>query len=429
MTSLGRRDALLAGAGLAAMAVTPGLGGLGAALASGLQPGGPLTTEGSKDWILSNMVNIRSYQPRSNRQMPRTEGVGFKSAAVVYPLVERSAASLLDLRGVKGRVELNDNEVTNTYTVLDGYHSGVKLARFDLTDISANEMEMHIELPTRCFRTRFDEQAAGAIGWANRWPEVAESTFAPQMFINYDQRGEYDMKFVQRMVKEWTGGNPKQQPPYILVMWLTGKVINLFQVSGEGLNFDRSGMIEGMDIEGAAVAAQRRRGSPFDMAALYVAVLREAGVPARLVVGYDKGSDEDAEEFLRRNDREPALHAWAEWYLHDDASNRGWWIPADPVRSRRKSSRLPNNFMDRPLPYLGAHDELDGLIPMAFHYHPPTTVRAYNSPGLWGWFSLDNPPDWAYQGLTFNATTRASRAGEQPFQQDDRRAPARRGRN
>jgi len=423
MGSISRRDTLIAGMGLAASAALPGLDGLGRAAGGALavQPGGPLSTAGSSDWIMKCMVNVRSYQPLNTGRMPRTEGFGFGSAAVVYPLVDRTAASQLDLRGVKGHVELNDERVTDTYTVLEGYHSGVKLARFDLTDVKAHEMELHIELPTRCYRTRFDEDAAGRIGWPSRLPAAAESTFQPQMFINYDQRGEYDMKLIQRMVKQWTGGNPKQQPPYTLVKWLTGQVINTFQVSGEGLNFDRSGMIEGMDIEGAAVAAQRRRGSPFDMAAFYVAVLREAGVPARLVVGYDKGSDEDAEEFRRRNDREPALHAWAEWYLHDDGANRGWWIPADPVRARRKSSRMPNNFMDRPVPYLGGHDELDGLIPLAFHYHPPTTVRAYNSPGLWGWFSLDNPPDWAYQGLTFDATTRASRAGEQPFRDDRRR--------
>ncbi|MEL7473459.1 MAG: hypothetical protein AAGK04_09095, partial [Planctomycetota bacterium] len=69
--------------------------------------------------------------------------------------------------------------------------------------------------------------------------------------------------------------------------------------------------------------------------------------------------------------------------------------------------------------------DLDGFVPISFHYHPPTTVRAYNSPGFWGWFSLDNPPTWAYQGLTFDARTRSTRANDDAFEQEGQRQPNR----
>ncbi|MEL7473353.1 MAG: transglutaminase domain-containing protein, partial [Planctomycetota bacterium] len=348
MAPIGRREALIWTVGSVAA-----VGGLPSIAMGARQNATPLTTSNARDWILRVGVNVRKYQPRSNGRMPRTDGFEFKQAAVVYPLVDRSAASQLDVRRVAGKVELDDRLVTDKHTVIEGYHSGQKLARFDLTDVKADEMELELELPTRCFRTRLDEAAAANVQWPNDWPEAAESTFAPQMYVNYDPRGEYDMKRIQGLVRKWTGGKPKSQPPFVTAKWLTGQVINHFQPSGDGLNFDRSGMIEGLDFErgGAAFAAQRKRGTPWDMVALYVAVMREAGIPARLVVGYDAGGKQDEDDFLGGGNRDPVLRAWAEWFLPSGGREGGVWVPADVVEARKTASRLPNNFMDRPLPF------------------------------------------------------------------------------
>ena len=58
----------------------------------------------------------------------------------------------------------------------------------------------------------------------------------------------------------------------------------------------------------------------------------------------------------------------------------------------------------------------------AFQFHPPTSVRAYGSPGFWGWMVTPKEPTRAEQQISFNVVTTAKSAETQRRDMDaDRR--------
>lgn len=78
----------------------------------------------------------------------------------------------------------------------------------------------------------------------------------------------------------------------------------------------------------AAEAFAEKKGVCQDYAHVFIALCRKAGIPARYVAGMSKG--------------EGATHAWAEYFVPDDASEfgkgravQGKWFGMDPTRNKR----------------------------------------------------------------------------------------------
>lgn len=371
-----------------------------------------LSQSNPQQWTLTTTVNIRAYQAYNSRSMPATERFEFKRAAVVYPMIAGTASSETNTETATGSIDIDDRDaVAEPDAMLEGYPSGTTLARWDLTNIDAREMTLEVVLPVKAFRTEINEKLASEVDWpSGQWPEIAASSLEPQLYIDYGPDGAYDMRPIEELVNEWTGGNPRGAKPYLAAKWLLGRVVEHVQPSGPGFNNDRGGSIEGLDVQGAAATAVNKRGSAIDMALLLTAVYREAGIPARLVVGYDAGSDKEQQRFLKTSRANaPEIRAWVEFALFDEAAGTLTWIPADPHAMRKSSSRIRPNFMEREQKYFGNHDELDGVIPFAFQLHPPTTVRSYGSPAFWGWAVLDNPPNYSEQSISFRAARTAQR--------------------
>lgn len=385
------------------------------------QPNPFITLDHEHYWTLKLAVNVRSYQEQPHQRpgdIPRFEVWTFDTVSVVFPLIERTAGHRLDLRNVQSRFTFDDDVVSEGRPELmpRTYHSGARLGRWDALKVHGRELELQLDLPMMCARTTFNEEAAAGVGWPNGpWPAEAASTFEPQMFIDHDADGPYDMEPVRRFVQRWTGGRPQSQPPLVVAKWLAGKMVEEFQLSGQGLKWYR-GQLQGIDLLGAPEAIRRGRGSVFDMACALTAVYREAGLPARVVIGWDVGdrkADRDDDLFLLTGGKGADLYAWVEFFLYDETTGAQGWIPVDVARIRRKQTRLARDFMDRPLRYFGTHDELDGLLPFALHFHPPTTVRAYGAPGFWGWFVTPEAPERAFQSLRFVAITTPVTAEQQ----------------
>jgi hypothetical protein len=61
--------------------------------------------------------------------------------------------------------------------------------------------------------------------------------------------------------------------------------------------------------------------------------------------------------------------------------------------------------LDKPWRYFGTLDDLDECFPFAFHLHPPTSVRAYGTPGFWGWMLAPTQPLSAQQSISFTVTS------------------------
>jgi hypothetical protein len=245
--------------------------------------------------------------------------------------------------------------------------------------------------------------------------------------VDLGNDGPYDMNPIKELVKRWTSGkDPKTIKPLPLAKYLAGEVLGWVQPSGNGLGYNRIGQLEGIDLQGAPLTAERRRGSEFDMVCLLAAVYREAGLPARTVIGYDIGEtkDEDRRNFLEKKGSED-IRTWLEFALLDEGTGQLHWIPVDVVRLRKAGSRPPP--LEKEWRYFGTHDELDGMIPFAFHFHPPTTVRAYGSPGFWGWLVTPKPPETAVQALSFSAWSTPKRGSDQDRKREEPENKKKRG--
>lgn len=370
------------------------------------------------DWTLQIRLVVKAYQDlRENRL--EFETFEFPALSVVFPVLDRSAAHKVHREGVRGVLQIDDRPVDDSMTLLTSlpgdvpYHSGTRLGRWETVNARGREVELDLTIPMTCYRTTFDETAAREVAWpTGPWPPEARSTFEPQMFVDLDFEGRpYDMAPVRDLVRRWTKGNARSVPPVVAAKWLTGMVQEHFQPREQGLAWSRVGQLEGVDLMGAAEAARRGRGSEFDMVVLLTAVLREAGIPARVVIGFDRSEERDRDQFLARARGRSRLHAWVEFALFDEPTNTLVWVPVDVLRLRRTSSRM--RPLDQDWPYFGTHRELDAMMPFAFGFHPPTSVIAYGTPGFWGWsISGAEPPRRVFQGLSFSAITTPARGGQ-----------------
>ncbi len=361
-----------------------------------------LTYEHPEDWTLRATLRVRGWQNERDA-FERPPVWNFTTAAVIFPLVDRTSAAHLDPASAVGELRFNDRVVSSTFTPITGYPGGATYARFDAQEVSAREMTLEVTLLARAWRTKFDEEAALSVGWpTGEWPAEAASAFTPQAGVEVPPGGRPDDAELDRLLERWTDGNdPKSIPPVTLAKWLAAKVIEHVQPSSDGLNRGRYRLgFEGFQLQGAPVTARTGRGSPFDMTALLAAVYRRAGLPARVVICYrEVGNRDNARE--REQTGASRLRAYVEFYLYDEPNQRGGWIPVDIVEIRRQSSRA--RPIDEGWEYFGSHRDLDLYIPLAFHFHPPTTVRSYGSPSLWGWFITPTPPTLAYQQLDVTA--------------------------
>jgi hypothetical protein len=167
-------------------------------------------------------------------------------------------------------------------------------------------------------------------------------------------------------------------------------------------------MMEGLEVVGAPEAARRRRGTPYDLVAVLTAVYRSAGIPARMVVGYDTGQD-SGDKFLGEK-KSGELRPWVEFALVGK-DNKLVWVPVDIVMMRKRTPSLRD--MNKPWKYFGNNDELNHVLPFSFHYHPPTTVVAHGAPAFWGWMVTPEPPKGnVIQTIRFTAISTPKRASD-----------------
>jgi hypothetical protein len=407
--------------------------GLAAALAV-LAPAGPAAAQSDNPFItrdrprnltLTIGVRIAAFQERPRRdRLPEIDVWEFSEASVIFPVVRESSSHFTHIGQISSRIRFNDREqeqqpaLSQGYNaLLEGYPAGTRLARWTLLDKRGREMDLNLTLPVTCWSTTLDEQAAARVRWPEgNYPPEAASTFEPEMFINFGPDGQpyENADAVAELVRRWTGGNPRQVVPLVTAKVLAVETMRFVRPSGDGLNFNRAGELEGIQLKGAPnVAAEpRRQTTDWDMVTLLVAVYRAAGLPARAVIGFDRGEDDG--RFLGGRGRRNALRAWVEFYLYDETNRRGGWIPVDIVNMRASAGRIRGNYWEDAVPYFGTVRELQSVIPFAFQFHPPTDVRAYGSPGFWGWFVTPEPPEFAQQGLRFNAITTPRRPGDPP---------------
>jgi hypothetical protein len=365
----------------------------------------------------------RVRQPNGRTaDVPRIAPFAFETLSVVYPVIMSTANSDLYDAEYTGTLKLDDRVVDSKPELLRGYPAGLILARFDASEAprpqQAREVGLELSISTRCYRLTLDEAAAGRIPWPTAaYPAVAQSTFASQLWLDQGINGDgqveaYDAApidaAITKYLREAKVASPKDVTPLRLAKILTQKVWRDIQISGQGhAGRSGTGQLAGLIVQAPSITLKEGRGSEHDVPALLCTLMRRAGLPARLVVGYNASEKDDADKGTSKSDRR--LRTWVEFCIFDDKANTLTWIPVDVVELRKSSSRPQE--LDRPWRGFGGGDIFDSLIPIAFHFHPPTDVVAYGNPGLWGWFVTPAAPDSAEQTLDFRATRKAVRGG------------------
>lgn len=425
--TLARRCSLLVAGLIGAAALgQPGTPGSGTP-----QPGEPnpkfLELTNPKYYTLNSRLSVMAYQQRNapKDQSPEIDRWQFQFAAVVFPMVKECASAFEDKQSpASGKITLDDRTMDHGQPqTIDQFPVGARYGLWNLNAgdgqvYTAREMGLTVSLPMVTHRTKYHDDLAAQVEWpTGPWPDEAASSFQPMSYVDHDpQYGPYDMESVRALIRDWTKGqDPKKLRPAMLAKFLAGQVSSHVQVSGKQFMAGPTGMLEGILLRGAPVTAKEGKGTPFELVCLLAAVYREAGLPARMVIGVKAGKSKKDLEFLDDKKGRDELHAWVEWCLYDESDKTETWIPVDIIEIRSSSSRRRGEFWNEPMRYFGTHDKLDDIVPLSFHFFPPTTVRSYGgsqTPGFWGWFVGPVSPARAEQSLLFQVTSTPARAGQ-----------------
>ena len=399
------------------------------------------------NWETRYEMVVSSYvQSVGRNQLGATTRFEWEGLTLVAPTIEESGSHLMETGGVQGELSLDGTKIYSAgsqdlprwehLSETAGGGMWANAGGYSIWRLPAGRAQTFRSTTTtrvRCFNTQFNEALAEQVDWPKAWPAEALACLQPQLYVNLGEGEPYDMSGVQRLLSKYTSNqDPKGVKPLTLAKWITDRVTNEFRVAGgqrslrdprySGQLYSRAGTITfgplpgtvGFDVVGAPDAAQRMGGTRFDAAVLLVALFREAGLPSRVVVGWDVG-----EQIVNRNpERTPGedegrFVVWVEFCLYDESLDIMTWVPIDlellaQNRGRRK--------LDQPWEYFGSHDHLNSLVPLAFDLHPAAMVQAFGAPCLGGVASIpslseiEERSNWrVYQNIEVEVKERSKR--------------------
>jgi hypothetical protein len=354
------------------------------------------------EWMLHAQITLLPTSVLGRGGVRYTVDPDVDTGRVVFPILEGTSTHEPDVDELSSALVLNGRRtIEQEPTLLPDYQCGERLGRWGFDFDNVSQIRLTVDLPVTTWETEFDDARAQRIPWpTDKWAPIAASCLKPQAFV------ESADPVIQRLARQWTpGGKPERHTPIRLAKILMARVMEYAQPTGLGVSgggttaeggaFGRVGNYRGLAVSGAAYLARERRGSPHDYVALLAAVYRAAGIPCRLVIGYDVARSLGRQSGLvslpdncgnPENEPTPSypiFHPWIEIYLYDEANDVAQWIPVDILKQRSVASRAPD--VDRPWRYFGNNECTDNVIPVSHHFIPPTTVVSRGAPGLFGY--------------------------------------------
>lgn len=350
----------------------------------------------ARDWTIDVEVRLHPAQARVNdpRYIQATPNFVLSELEFYYPLPLRSSMHDGYSKEIKGEFRIENVVADNTPEIRRGYQSLTALAVWQAKNVQTHQLIFLADINVTCYETRIDEAVARRVPWPTApWSAEMALCLDEQLFVESESPG------VRALVQRWAGKDPRATAPYELAKRLAGRCIEHFRITdglvestarGIAAGDNRAVLLSGFRVRGAAWAAAEGQGSAYDLACLMTAVYRAAGLPARLVVGYDIKASESF--------RSPVLRAWTEFFLARDpqpvpgaapevepviTEADGEWIPVDITRQREFSSRPPP--IEQRWQFFGHNEEFDFVPPIAFHWLPPENATNAGPPGLWGW--------------------------------------------
>ena len=319
----------------------------------------------SKEYLVNSELHIEAYQDRY--EAAKQYEMNLKDTPLVFPVVVEGGSSELDAARLNPRLYLDDHLAKADFKLINaGSSSDSQLARFAIEEFKGKQIDVRLDEYLTCYDMKVDEKRAQRIGWPDSWDDSnVQSALEPQMYI------ESTNESIAKVASEVVGKEPKKIPPYVMAKLIARETVMRMQVSGTSISKDRYGKIDGLNVQGAERALARRRGTLFDAACAFVALSRASGLPARPVIVLD---NEDNGEMI----------AWVEFYLPTAG-----WVSID-LRELIAGPGMMKQ-LNRPWKGFGTNDELDQLVPIAHHFHPPFGVLAgglKGKPMLWGWIPV-----------------------------------------
>jgi hypothetical protein len=344
-------------------------------------------------WTVTARLNLSAYADFTNadRGTYEYDVWTFESLAVVFPILDATASALRVSESATGSLTIDDRVVDEAPEIVGPYHSGAMYARWDAPPGTARTLRLEQSVDMVTYETHYDEKAAQALPWPSEWPDEIAAYLQDDLLTGAPGTPDADVERpVRALVNAWTNGqNPRSQPPAVVAKYLAGKVQEHVRTVLPAQSSERTGrrarspapagILTGLRVRPADDVAIAGEGTRHDLTVLLAAVYREAGIPARTVIGYRERDSQRGDRRVSGSDR---IRSWVEFALWLPDERRAVWIPVDVAELRSRSSRMPP--LDRPWEFFGTNDELDDIVPVSMHFHPPTTVRAFDNALIYG---------------------------------------------
>lgn len=368
-----------------------------------------MTYRRQRDWTVSTRVLLLSLEP-ANRYgylfRPQWE---FSELTVVFPRVVESATAVAPNDSIRGELRFRAQPSDDTPDLVDGASPHSQYAVWVSGPDSARSVRLRQIQDMVCWDTVFHEDRARRVDWpTGPWPDDAEATFAAQQWVSPIRSDPTNQGPVNDLLNRWTNGeDPKRLRPVDLAKYLTRQVLRHVRIVRPAGNLPRNTrgprslpaipILEGLRVQTAEDTARLGTGTRSDLAVLLTAVLRAAGLPTRIVAGYD-----EEESTLRQ------IRLWVEFCLYDEPNGIVTWVPVDVIELHDRGAATHD--LDLPWKFFGTSDRFHEIVPIAYDLHPPTRVRAFNSPALYGIDVEPNIPSLAEQSLEISVTRTPRRA-------------------
>lgn len=337
-------------------------------------------------WFYGEDPEIRAQRHFTLRETP-----------IVMPVIREGSSSMVDMSSIDGRVWLDGtpdpNARANARVENDKLPMNTAMVTMPIERFDGREVRWELRYLARTWSTEIDERALQQIAWPREWPEDVKAALGPQFLIESN-----DPIFAQA-VEHVSGGRLRFVPPYLAAKDLVRYCVNNIRINGDGINMGLNNRLHGFDMIGAAAAAKAQEGGPHDLVCVCVAMLRAAGIPARVVIGA-----EDKRTRRAAGAETTSFVTWAEFYLPEAG-----WIPFDPDEMR--GAGVARLDVTREWPHFGRMKDLNERVPLSYYFMPPVAVSSPRNPAVWGWSPRPRSMGTADQFVSMNLISRSQKRG------------------
>jgi hypothetical protein len=274
---------------------------------------------------------------------------------VWMPMVLQSTWSQVDPTSIKTEIWVQGakhNAAAQRTSFRQGLAQGMAAVGISIPDTQGQSLKWNVTWFEQCWSSVVDETAAARITWPAEWPAEVQESLKPQPGI---ESGHDDFK---KFVDKVTGGNLRSVTPWIAAKELVRATMQAYTaVDADGMRIE-NGFPRGLVVNGAWASMKAGTGSSHDVAAACVAVLRTAGIPARVVLGMTELQSSSGGAARSR------LVTWCEFFLPGAG-----WVPFNPNDLR--GGIRGGLSVERPWPSFGTWDELNEFLPICYGFSAP----------------------------------------------------------